>query len=325
MNPIYTGKDVSFIDTKQAQRAAENTLLGAEKFATLAALHRRAGSRRRRSTRRWRQLAVRGPPRRHHRLRVGPGLSRPRSVAGARRSSSARPSSTGRIEHLAAQIDTTGDGQAVTVFNAHVVVAIGHRPDRGRAGPTALTRARAGRRCRTERPASCVEIRPIQREAARARRDHRLPCPRRARAVGYRTFRVASQRRPRSTMRAGGRSTRSAIENETFALTVDPPRGGGIASLVDKRQRQGAGQAGRGRQRAALVSTSTPNHPLFAEGPWHLTPDWPVHVRPPASPTEVTRRGVADRPADPDRRARSTASRRVAGDPPVGRASTASS
>ena len=38
MNPIYTGKDVSFIDTKQAQRAAENTLLAAEKFATLASL-----------------------------------------------------------------------------------------------------------------------------------------------------------------------------------------------------------------------------------------------------------------------------------------------
>ena len=38
MNPIYTGKDVSFIDTKQAQRAAENTLLAAEKLATLASL-----------------------------------------------------------------------------------------------------------------------------------------------------------------------------------------------------------------------------------------------------------------------------------------------
>ena len=34
MNPIYTGKDVSFIDTKQAQRLAENTLIAAEKFAT---------------------------------------------------------------------------------------------------------------------------------------------------------------------------------------------------------------------------------------------------------------------------------------------------
>ncbi len=38
MNPIYTGKDVSYIDTKQANRAAEDAVLGAERFATFAAL-----------------------------------------------------------------------------------------------------------------------------------------------------------------------------------------------------------------------------------------------------------------------------------------------
>ncbi|WVK78504.1 glycoside hydrolase family 38 C-terminal domain-containing protein [Dactylosporangium sp. AC04546] len=37
MNPIYTGKDVSFIDTKQAQRHAEALLTDAEVFATVAA------------------------------------------------------------------------------------------------------------------------------------------------------------------------------------------------------------------------------------------------------------------------------------------------
>src|SRR5207248_1331294 len=38
MNPVYTGKDVSYIDTKQAQRAAEVAVLDAERLATLAAL-----------------------------------------------------------------------------------------------------------------------------------------------------------------------------------------------------------------------------------------------------------------------------------------------
>ena len=38
MNPIYTGKDVSFIDTKQANRAAEAAVLDAERFATFAHL-----------------------------------------------------------------------------------------------------------------------------------------------------------------------------------------------------------------------------------------------------------------------------------------------
>ena len=36
MNPLYTGKDVSYIDTKQAQRAAEAAVQDAERLATLA-------------------------------------------------------------------------------------------------------------------------------------------------------------------------------------------------------------------------------------------------------------------------------------------------
>ena len=38
MNPIYTGKDVSYIDTKQANRDAENAVLDGERFAVFAAL-----------------------------------------------------------------------------------------------------------------------------------------------------------------------------------------------------------------------------------------------------------------------------------------------
>jgi alpha-mannosidase len=36
MNPLYTGKDVSDIDTTQAQRAAETAVLDGERLATLA-------------------------------------------------------------------------------------------------------------------------------------------------------------------------------------------------------------------------------------------------------------------------------------------------
>ena len=38
MNPIYTGKDVSYIDTKQANREAENAVLDGERFAVFAGL-----------------------------------------------------------------------------------------------------------------------------------------------------------------------------------------------------------------------------------------------------------------------------------------------
>ena len=77
MNPIYTGKDVSFIDTKQANRAAENAVLDAERFAVFAALL----ARRRLPAGRVGQgvgaAGVRRASRRHHRLGVRPGLPRP--------------------------------------------------------------------------------------------------------------------------------------------------------------------------------------------------------------------------------------------------------
>ncbi len=38
MNPVYTGKDVSYIDTKQAQRAAEVSVLDGERMAALTTL-----------------------------------------------------------------------------------------------------------------------------------------------------------------------------------------------------------------------------------------------------------------------------------------------
>ena len=90
-------------------------------------------------------------------------------------------------------------------------------------------------------------------------------------AVGYRTFHARPGSAPLDE--AGWRAVDTlAIENETFALSVDPSRGGGIASLVDKR-------SGKQLIRPGEVANELrsyreyPNHPLFAEGPWHLTPD----------------------------------------------------
>ena len=76
MNPVYTGKDVSYIDTKQAQRAAESLLVDAEMFAAIASLH---GARlpARGAGQGVAAAGVRCAPRRDHRLRVGPGLPRP--------------------------------------------------------------------------------------------------------------------------------------------------------------------------------------------------------------------------------------------------------
>ena len=77
MNPIYTGKDVSYIDTKQANRAAEEAVLDAEKFAVFAGLldERQLSAGRAGqgvgAARLWRT------PRRDHRLEIRPGVPRP--------------------------------------------------------------------------------------------------------------------------------------------------------------------------------------------------------------------------------------------------------
>ena len=77
MNPIYTGKDVSYIDTKQAQRAAEVAAVDAEKLGTY---RRPARARPVRGSLAGQGVAaarVRRAPRRDHRVGVGPGLHRP--------------------------------------------------------------------------------------------------------------------------------------------------------------------------------------------------------------------------------------------------------
>ena len=55
-------------------------------------------------------------------------------------------------------------------------------------------------------------------------------------------------------------------------MSVDPERGGAISSLVDKRLGKELIREG-GVANELRAYREYPNHPLFAEGPWHLTPD----------------------------------------------------
>ncbi len=108
----------------------------------------------------------------------------------------------------------------------------------------------------------------------------------------------------------------SAIENEAYRVSVDPARGGTIDSLLDKRtgtELLRPGEVGN----ELRVYREYPTHPLFGEGPWHLTPDGRF-TSATEFPGDGRRRDVAARPADPDRRPvrRCPA---LAGDPAVGR------
>ena len=286
MNPIYTGKDVSFIDTKQAQRIAENTLLSGEKFATVASL---LGARfpSEAVDKAWRQLLFGA----HH-----DGITGSESdqvyldLLGGWREAVELGTAVldGALGYLGGLIETAGDGRAVTVFNpmswsrtdvVRVTIdlpadgphGIELRDDSGAAVPFAL-----------EAVDGPEDGRPARATIAFVAHD--VP------ALGYRTFRAV----PSSTAleeAAWHPIEARAIENDAFAVTVDPGRGGGIVSLVDKR-------SGKELVRPGEVANELrsyheyPNHPLFAEGPWHLTPDgrftsataFPVEVTIEASP-----------------------------------------
>ena len=268
MNPIYTGKDVSFIDTKQMQRAAENTLLGAEKFATIAAL---TGARfpTEPIDKAWRQLLFGA----HH-----DGITGSESdqvyldlIGGWREALELGTTVLdGAIEHLAAQIETAGDGQAVTVFNA----LSWSRTDIARVEvdlpDDRIPWARPGRRCRRARP-----VRGRIGRSARVGRagpgDDRVPRPRRARRRLPDVPRAA-RLDPARARPAGGRSTRWPSRTRPSPCRSIRPAAAGSPACVDKR-------SGKQLIRPGEVANELrsyreyPNHPLFAEGPWHLTPD----------------------------------------------------
>ena len=115
MNPVYTGKDVSYIDTKQANREAEVRVADGERFATLAALH---GARFPHAAldRAWRQLlygahhdAVTGSEGDQVYLDLLAGWRDAWTAGGAVLDAAAR--------HLVSRVDTSGAGVAVTVLN----------------------------------------------------------------------------------------------------------------------------------------------------------------------------------------------------------------
>jgi alpha-mannosidase len=252
MNPVYAGKDVSFIDTKQAQRQSENTLMTAEKFGVIASL---LGARYpvEATDKAWRQLLFGA----HH-----DGITGSESdqvyldlMAGWRESLElGRGALDGALDYLASRIDTSGDGQAVAVFN-----------------PLSWPRT------------DVVSISGTARGERHVVDDTgaRVPCvvdssgitfiARHVPAMGYRTYRLM----PASDGAADGgweQVDGLAIESEVYAARVDPDRGGTLSSLIDKRTGKELIQSGA-TANELLEYREYPNHPLFAEGPWHLTPD----------------------------------------------------
>ena len=252
MNPIYTGKDVSYIDTKQANRAAENAVLDAERFAVFAALMTGVDYPQAALAKAWVQLAYGA----HHDAITGSESDQVYLdlLTGWRDAwELGRAVRDNALESLSSVID--GD---VIVWNPLAqrrsdIVTARLDPPLG-AGVRVLDTDGA------EVPA---HVEDGGRSVTWLAGD--VP------SLGWRAYRLVPGGRPlvAGWQPVGGFS----ISNEHYRLEVDAARGGGVASLIQEgRELIADGRVGN----ELAVYEEYPSHPTQGEGPWQLLPKGPV-------------------------------------------------
>ena len=264
MNPVYTGKDVSFIDTKQAQRLAETTLADAEALAAVAGLLG-APLPLRELDKAWRQLVFNA----HH-----DGITGSESdqvyldlLGGWREAYElAHQVAERSAQALVGAIATPGPGDALVVVNtlgwdrSDQVVAEVPAPPAGQVAEVVDDDGAAlpGLIEPGDRPGS----------ARLSFRSAKVP------GVGYHTYRL--RHRPADAGAPSGWEDAPGVEiaNEHLEVTADADRGGGMARVVDRSsgfELVPEGEVGN----ELLVYPEYHQHPRFGEGPWSLLPSGP--------------------------------------------------
>jgi alpha-mannosidase len=253
MNPIYTGKDVSYIDTKQANRAAENAVLQAERFAVFAGLLGGAPYPQAALAKAWVQLvygahhdAITGSESDQVYLDLLTGWRDAWELGRAARDNSLallssgidgdvvvwNPLSCRRTDIVTVRLDPPL-GARVRVLDADGVELAAHV---GHGGRSVSWLARG------------------------------VP------SLGWRAYRlvpVSERGEPAGWKPVAG----SVITTQHYRLEVDPARGGGVASLIqDGHELIAGGRVGN----ELAVYEEYPAHPNQGEGPWHLLPKGPV-------------------------------------------------
>jgi alpha-mannosidase len=252
MNPIYTGKDVSYIDTKQANRDAENAVLDGERFAVFANLLGGATYPQAALEKAWVQLAYGA----HHDAITGSESDQVYLdlLTGWRDAwqlgCAARDNA---LELISSAVDGT-----VVVWNtlAHnrtdVVTA---RLDEPLGDGVRVTDADGN-----ESPAL---VEHGGRSVTWLARD--IP------SLGWRAYRLTAGSAPSGWKAQSG----TEISNDRYRLRVDPTRGGAVSSLTDgDRELLADDKVGN----ELAVYDEYPAHPDAGEGPWHLLPRGPVVV-----------------------------------------------
>jgi alpha-mannosidase len=266
MNPVYTGKDVSYIDTKQAQRAGEVAVLDGERVAALAWL---LGARfpAEALDKAWRQLVYGA----HHDAITGTESDQVYLdlLTGWREADElGRDVLAEGIDQLASRVDTTGPGQAVIAVNtlsfardAVVTVTVRDLPFGGvdivdPQGETVPAVADGAVR-RPDGTLSEVTLSFLAREVP---------------ACGYRVYRVVEAETLPGSWTA--RAELRPIENEAFVVEADPARGGALSRIRDRPAGRELVREG-GLASELVLQAEHPQHPVWEEGPWHLLPAGP--------------------------------------------------
>ncbi|GAA3796347.1 NEW3 domain-containing protein [Sphaerisporangium flaviroseum] len=285
MNPVYTGKDVSFIDTKQAQRSAESLVSDAEKFATLAATATGARYPHAALDKAWRQLvygahhdAITGSESDQVYLDLMTGWREAHDIgAGVLKAS---------LGALTARVDTRGAGTAVVVWNS----SSWERTDLVRVRlALSLPGANGVRVTDPDRGELPVLLEnPEYDEAGGLAAVDVVVLAAAVPALGCRTLRAepVTQAAPLGWTARDG----LAIATATHHIEVDPSRGGCVSRFHDVVRDRELLQPGRvGNELVVYDEYSA--HPEFHEGPWHLVPKGTVTgsaERPAASVTVET-------------------------------------
>ena len=252
MNPIYTGCHVSYIDTKQANRAAEDAVLDAEKFAVFAGLLGGATYPQAALAKAWVQLAYGA----HH-----------DAITGSESDQVYLDLLTGWRD--AWELGRTARDNALALLSRAV------------DGPVVVWNALAHKRsdvvtATLDEPVGAgVRVLDSDGTEVPAHVEHggRLVSwlARDVPSLGWQSYRLA----PADTADGWKPLNGNEIGNTHYRLRVDPARGGGVVSLVEAasgRELIADGKVGN----ELAVYDEYPAHPEAGEGPWHLLPRGPV-------------------------------------------------
>ncbi|HEX8496881.1 MAG TPA: NEW3 domain-containing protein [Actinomycetales bacterium] len=267
MNPVFTGKEVSFIDTKQAHRAAETALVDAEKLAVFARAHGAAYPHAA-FDKAWRHLLFGA----HHDAVTGSesdqvylDLLTTWHEALDLVTSSLETS----MAHLCALLPGDGGQHVMTVFNPSSWTRTDLVEQRVELPSGALQEL--GVESDQGRPVPAV-VEVLQRHADGSVAVASVgfvatDVP----ALGYRSWRLVPAAAGTGTGWVTRRPGPASISSQRYLLEVDGSRGGGVSALLDRledRQLIAAGEVGN----VLLRTLEYAEHPSFNEGPWHLLP-----------------------------------------------------